>query len=481
MNQRPALRGPKHPARVAAYRAMVRGDYTAAARQAHLHLRAHPDDAEMLRVVGLSASNMQHPQHAIAALQRAAELEPNDAVILASLASVLHHAGEDDTALQTLRRALELDASDPVVCSIGAQIHRAAGDPAAARAVLAPALRAPEPDPSVLVLAADLADASGRTGTIAQLETCLRRDDINAVFREQLHNRLAKLYDREGRTDDAWGQLERQHAAADHPPRATDADAVIRLWDRDACAALPRASRSGAQRVLIVGMPRSGTTLTESILDAHPHAGGIGESPMLTHCSARIHAGERTQAAIDAMAEAYHAAAERLTGGARVIADKMPGNINLLHAAAAVLPACRVVRCRRDPRDVLLSCLFQNFHNRNTFVKDPVVCARQIVATERLDAHWRDVLDLDVLDMEYAQSVSDLGTAARRLVDHAGLGWDDACMRFHERSTSVRTASVEQVRKPIYTSSVGKWTRYEHHLAPAIDVLRDAGLLDAYE
>lgn len=231
--------------------------------------------------------------------------------------------------------------------------------------------------------------------------------------------------------------------------------------------------------VFIVGLPRSGTSLVEQIAASHPRVFGAGElqtfgvlaesvDPTGTGFSAvdwdRTDVADKTAAYLDHLSQ--------LSGGADRVVDKLPFNDMMLGYIAILFPKARVVLCRRDPRDVALSCFFQNFaHDELTWTCDLGDCGFRAREATRLWRHWRDVLPIPVLEMQYETLVANFERESRRLIDFLGLEWDPACLAFHETERTVATASHWQVRQPIYRSSAARWRRYESHLGPLLKEL----------
>ena len=148
----------------------------------------------------------------------------------------------------------------------------------------------------------------------------------------------------------------------------------------------------------------------------------------------------------------------------------MPENTLYLGLLAALFPRARFIHCRRDLRDVALSCWITNF-GQVRWACDQHHIASRALEYVRVMEHWRRVLPAPVLEVDYESIVADLETAARKLIDWCGLDWDPACLDFHNTLRSVRTASVAQVRTPIYRSSIGRWKNYERYLAPMFSEL----------
>ncbi|WP_167547201.1 tetratricopeptide repeat-containing sulfotransferase family protein [Stieleria maiorica] len=234
--------------------------------------------------------------------------------------------------------------------------------------------------------------------------------------------------------------------------------------------------------IFIVGMPRSGTTLTEQILSSHPAIAGAGElnyinqirqeisrlrSPVPDRQAGWSRPPELLQAmnAGDVMhyADRYLDQLERFRSGAQHVTDKMPTNFMHLGLIATLFPGATVIHCRRNPMDVFVSCYCQNLNAPFCDLDQLVVYHRNY---RRMMAHWERVLPIKIHTSDYESLVAQPETQARQMIRHCGLPWDDACLQFHSNDRAVHTPSKWQVRQPMYRSSVEKWRRFEKHLAP---------------
>lgn len=232
--------------------------------------------------------------------------------------------------------------------------------------------------------------------------------------------------------------------------------------------------------VFIVGMPRSGTTLTEQIAASHSQVHGAGELQDIGRIAdALAGEGKRRVAAHQADAELAARLAhghlmrlrQQAKGAVRAI-DKMPDNILCLGMIAQIYPGARVIFCTRDPRDIGLSCYFQNFsEGLHPFAYDLADCGRRTAQTNRVMAHWRRALPLRMHEVNYETLVADLEGESRKLIAFLGLEWEPACLEFHRTERSVTTVSHWQVRQPLYSRSVHRWRHYESHLAPLLQGL----------
>jgi hypothetical protein len=227
--------------------------------------------------------------------------------------------------------------------------------------------------------------------------------------------------------------------------------------------------------VFVIGMPRSGTSLVEQILASHPRVHGAGELRLVRQTfeaipeavghSATI-AGALDQLRPDALkglASRFLNELASLNDKADRVVDKMPENTLYLGLIAAMFPRAKVIHCRRDLRDVALSCWLTDF-GRVRWASDPTHIASRIVEYRRVMDHWRRVDPIPILDVDYESVVADLSSMSKAIIDWAALEWDPACLEFHKTRRPVLTASTAQVRRPIYAGSVGRWKNYERSL-----------------
>jgi len=230
--------------------------------------------------------------------------------------------------------------------------------------------------------------------------------------------------------------------------------------------------------IFVVGMPRSGTTLIEQIMASHPDVMGAGELPALRLSIDHLGAFPASFANLDVEAmvhigERYLSQVMPLAQGRQRVVDKMPANFIYAGLIPAILKGARIVHCRRDPVDTCLSCYTKQFAGEQQFTYDLQELGIFYRGYEDIMAHWRTILPpAQFIEVDYEAVVDDLETQARRLIDFIGLPWNPSCLSFHENTRAVRTASVNQVRQPIYTSSKGRWHQYAEHLTPLLNALK---------
>jgi hypothetical protein len=288
----------------------------------------------------------------------------------------------------------------------------------------------------------------------------------------------AKACDKAGRYADAWQSAQEAHSASrisfDPSLLVRLTDKLIEFWTPERVRQLGDSGVPDATPVFITGMPRSGTTLADQIIHAHPLGAGVGELNLLEVYAAGVEevlhlgkgpAGAASEGRCAETAGAYLRHIRMVAPGADRVSNKALGNIRFLPHLARTFPATRFIHMVRDPRDIAVSCFLGAFNGaRLPWVARPewvVIAWRE---SERLMAHWQAVLATPVLRMRYETLVSEGEVAIRRLVEHAGLGWDPAVMNFHGAQRTVNTLSYDQVNKPLYATSAGRWQNYQPFL-----------------
>jgi tetratricopeptide (TPR) repeat protein len=229
--------------------------------------------------------------------------------------------------------------------------------------------------------------------------------------------------------------------------------------------------------IFVVGMPRSGSTLVEQILASHSGVEGLSELPTITNLARTIPdypAGltNLSPESLVRLGSEYLAATQaRQRTGARHTIDKFPGNA--FHAALVhlILPNARIIDVRRDPRDCCVSLYAQSFAGGQSYSYGLADLGRYYARYVALMDHFDRVLPGRIFRIEYEALVDDFEGETRRLLDFCGLGFEPATLRYFEQGRAVRTASSEQVRQPIYRSSIGRWRRFEPWLEPLLQGL----------
>ncbi|MBU6199913.1 MAG: sulfotransferase [Xanthomonadaceae bacterium] len=480
---------------IATAHALQAGRPDDAARALAGALVSHPDHPEALRLeAGIFSLRGQHAQ-AVAAMRRALAQRPDDALYYNTLGSVLADAGEFDPAIVALRRACELQPNLAAAWyNLGIVMIRCvryteatmalrravALDPrhAAARAQLADALKVGGQSDAAAaeyrqVIAQQpcagmawwgLANIKTLPLTVADvqaLQTALRDPRAGDDDRIAMGFALGKAMDDQGRHAESLAALAQANAIARRRRRwdAAGFDAQLAAL-RDAFASVSGADDTalGGEAIFVVGMPRSGTTLAEQILASHAQVEGAGELPDLTltlneeslrrGVAYPQWAGALAPADWSRLGRRYLERTVHWRERKPRFVDKLPNNWIQIGAIRAMLPAARIVVCRRDRLETCFSCYRQHFAG-NDWTRDFADLAAHWRAFDRTTRDWAMRYPQRVCFHDYEALVADPETRIRALLDFCGLPFEEACLRFHETSREVRSPSAAQVRQPL--------------------------------
>lgn len=313
---------------------------------------------------------------------------------------------------------------------------------------------------------------------------------------------LSDLYEKQKDADNAWPYLELGNRLTDkqlgYSPEGftKKVDTFKQVFTREFFAGQEPIGNSWPTPIFVVGMPRSGTTLTEQILCSHKDIFGAGELDLMGRlnqlmpkvlkdnrpfpvCIDKFTPHLRTEAARFYLKGLQHYDTEH-----DYVVDKMPHNFMQLGLIHLIFPQAKIIHIQRDPRDTALSNFQQNFkakHGGMGFAFDLEKIALQINDYHRIMQHWREVLPAPVFEIKYEDLVVDQDTWSHKLLEFVGVDWDEQVMDFHKTERAVRTASVTQVRQPIYQTSKQKWRRYEKYLQPLLDNLDPTYMPEEYK
>jgi len=449
--------------------------------------------------LGLAQCHMTqgHEEDAERAFQRATNLEPERPHTRLVYARFLVSVGRSAEAEAQLQEVLQAaPQSRPARLGLGRVLERK-GDHAAAIALLEPLMTPDLKDVDALTAwARSCARVSRAEEALKRLEPHTKRL-LTPTEAQLLHHTIGDLYK-------ALGRWEQTFAAHQTGNRHRERDVTLQGFVQEVARAsdllakpVQRTSALGSGMIFIVGMPRSGTSLIEQILSRHPAVTAGGELPSLNRTlrpegtppvgaewAERVATAPPSQ--WDALGRAYLAdaasmasmRAEDLSAQVR-LTDKQPTNFVFLGAIARILPGARIIHCARDPLDTCLSCFFQNFGPGHAWSTELSWTAEMFRVYRAQMAWWTTQASIEVIDVQYETLVSDLEREVHRLLDALDLPFHPDCLTFHESTRDARTASVDQVRQPIYPSSVGRAERYRPWLGPLIDGLDDLDSLPA--
>lgn len=427
---------------------------------------ADPEARERLAAVLLAQDQREA---AAAAFRAAAALATDPARAQRNAAYALRAEERHEEAVAALRAALALDPADAAAQSQLGQLLAEAGDAAGAEAAFRAALAE---DPRAVGRFYDLVRTRRLTEAdrplLDRMRQAAARDDLHPLNRVRLGLAIGKALDDLGEAEAGLAAVLEANRLKGRL-RPLDRTALLRrtAWalrhlTAERLAAAAETGCRDATPILILGMPRSGTTLVESILASHASI-GAGEELQFWNRRGRALVARDALPAPEEMreiADAYLAELRRLSGRPHVT-DKKPDNFAWAGLIHLVFPRARIVHCRRDPRDTCVSILRTFFAPRPDFSTEPGDLAFYWRQYARVMAHWRAVLPPDrFLDLDYERLVTAPEPEIRRLLAFCGLGWDAACLRPERNRRRVSSASLWQVRRPIGDASVGQWRRH---------------------
>jgi tetratricopeptide (TPR) repeat protein len=420
-------------------------------------LKVEPENPQSWITVASVATRLLRQEQALEAYEKAAELKPDEVRIRLSIGHVQ----------KTLGRRSDSEASYKAVLALNPTIGEAYWS------------------------LADLKNYAFSDAEVAAMQQLLTNDKRERANEAQLHFALGKAFEQRRRYPEAFA-----HYAQGNALRRLDAPFDIEGFERRTAriqAFFDKAffaQRIGAgdpdpAPIFIVGLPRSGSTLVEQILASHSRVEGTMELPNIITLTHQFDdmvesrdgypetVGTAPPALLSALGGRYIEETAPLRSGREHFTDKLPNNFSHVGLIHAILPHATIIDARRHPLDSCFSTFKQHFAQGQTFSYDLQDLGRYYRCYLSLMDQWDAVLPGKVLHVHYEQLVAEPEVQIRRLLEHCALDFEPACLNFHETRRSVRTASAEQVRQPLYTSGVGHWRHFEKELEPLREALGD--------
>ena len=412
-------------------------------------------------------------------LNVAMSIDRNDINVHKGLAIVYTRMGEIKPAIDQYKIALTI-RYDAWILSELARLYLLAGNLDQALMFFKKAFSSKPSDPGNFHGMLQLDRSLITDEMIGDVKKILAKGDISIKDKSSFHFALGKLFDRDADYDQAFANFSAANTAKGLKYKTIDheqfIDRIINIFSANFFDDNNTGSASESP-VFIVGMPRSGTTLVEQIISSHPQVAGAGELSLIENMLAaipkRLASNElypeclsgNNQVLIDELAAIYEASTrEFMQQGQLRVTDKMPVNFMHLGLIALLFPKAKIIHCQRHPLDVCLSCYFTNLTNKHDYAGDLKNLAHYYQQYERIMAHWKSVLPVAIHEIAYEDLVEQQESESRALINFVDLEWDDQCLSFYQTKRNVNTASVIQVRKPVYQSSVERWRRYDKYL-----------------
>lgn len=448
-------------------------------------------------VLALAHAHLTHgdPSRAIPLYEKAVRVRPGAAEVWSGLGTCRRIIGDAAGAKVAFENALKFQPDLPAAIVGLSKVFEEQGEPDRALAMIEPQVKAGRTAPELMLAYAAHLERKGRaTDGILLLQKAMEVPGGPVFGRSLLLNTLGSLLEKTGEYEKAW---EAYRGANEIVPRTFNPATHVGLTDRLVSTyseayfqdASHQTGRTSELPLLIVGMPRSGTSLLEQILSCHSRIHAAGELSDLSRLA--MGAARRLKSAfefpecvrhlnrsdLDQLAGDYHDRLNELaaSSGKQVmrVTDKMPQNYLFLGLFASMFPRGRIIHSMRHPLDTCLSCYTTSLSANYNYTNDLGDLAVVYKQYRRLMSHWHATLPVSICDISYEDLVAHKEVQSRHLVEAAGLPWDDACLSHHESRRVVRTASMEQAKKPVYSTSVARWKRFEKQLAPLAEALAD--------
>lgn len=472
------------------YQAMGRYDEALATFDRALTIR--PDLVEALLGKASILIEFARRPEAIVCLRRILQIQPDSIAAHISLASILVTYGKPDEALGHCEKALQIQPGNIDAIAVAARIEQHAGQIEKAYLRLKPLMDAGVDQASIAIAFGEVCSSlnCSEEAISPQEKLLAEQHALPFVAQCSLHFGLGKLYAKTADYEKAFASYRDGNAlrasVANWNPEDNRMliDSIIHVFSKEFFETAPRATLRSQKPVFVLGMPRSGTSLVEQVLASHPAVFGAGELPEIWLMAQNLPVRSKidpgfphnvaalSPGALDMMAKSYLSHLDELSADAQRVVDKMPGNFRFIGLIELLFPDARIIHCIRDPIDTCLSCYFQDFSGTQPYSCDLEHLGLYYRNYQRLMAHWKATLGVPVLDVSYEEMVSDQEAVSRRMIEFCGLDWDDSCLQFHRARRFIATASYDQVRRPIYSSSVRRWEKYKKYLRPLIDVLQ---------
>ncbi|WP_052408705.1 tetratricopeptide repeat-containing sulfotransferase family protein [Paraburkholderia acidipaludis] len=469
--------------------------FAAAVRSAREGLAQQPDFAMLHYHLALALQFEGNLPDAAAHYRKAIQLDPGNSEAHNNLGTVLNDLGDSQAALRHLRQALELAPDVPAIHNNLAKALVSAGEVESAELHFRRAIAADPENFSYYRLLAEAKRLSiGDPCVVSMSERIKNIDSLTPANQMHLHFALGQALADNGNHEPSFEHIQKANAlyrASIQYDEALTLDLLRRIPDvitREILEARRGTGHPSCSPIFIVGMPRSGSTLVEQILSSHPKVFALGERPDFERALlARTNAGGRidvdairamtamplTPIAHDYLRRVDLAVELAATGNKdyQRTTDKYLFNFVYLGMIHLAFPSARLIHIQRDPVDTCLS-IYSKLFADVPFAYDPGELGRYYRAYAGLMAHWRRILpEGALLEIQYEDLVNDFEHTVRRMLDHCGLDWDERCMLFHETRRPVMTMSAQQVRRPLFRSSLQRWRPPQPVLQPLLDGL----------
>ena len=489
--------------------------------------KKHPNEATPNFVMALMLADKEEKQQALPYAKAAAKLAPGNAMHKLFLGKLYVDLGLVEFAAEHLHQAFAIDKTQFQAPLTMAYYYSESGQGSRAMPYFDLALQA-APPANIPMITWNRANCLANMGRAKEAEVdylklmegsrfripalkslaVLKKCDINSDYAQQIRKELersemivevrsslilclGRLYENGGDFDNAFLHYDQSRALLRAKPYVNELinlyEDVSRVLTREVFERFRNYGHESDRPVFVVGMPRSGTTMTEQIIAAHSQAEGVGELIRIAAMAKNFSKNGSMQNVLNLMAEVgperwkdaprqYLNLLDTLVPGAQRAVDKMPHNFRWLGFIRLCFPNAKIIHCARHPLDCFVSAYQNEMSAAHDYSYEQVRYGEYYISYLRLMEHWKKTMPDNIYESRYEELTANPETEVRKMLGFLGLPWEEACLSFHERSGTVKTFSRMQVRNPINTGSIARWRKYEKHLAPLVAVLEQAGI-----
>lgn len=445
-------------------------------------LKIVPGNADIQMFLGVALATMGFREEALDLYNAAFKSKPDSKEIMSSLANVYRLTGAFDKAMRFYDKLLSIDKFDAFAIAGKAQIYESQDQGDKAFELVKNAI-----DNNLRHV--DLTEIYVRLckqrklydEAIVSLRQGLTYPNLSTIQHVGLLMDLGSIYEAKKKYEEAYRFYEESNRVYNldfDSARETDiAESIISTFSRDNMLKFPRSTNNSMRPIFIIGMPRSGTSLVEQIISCHPQVYGAGELDALRKLVMILprhfktpkvrfphYMDQMTTELLDELAGKHLEYLEGLNREAGMTTDKMPQNYYYLGLIEMLFPKARIIHCVRHPLDTCFSCFATAFNPSHKWATRWSDIGLEYRLYRKLMSHWDKVLSIPVKHIVYEELVNNQEVKSRELIDFCGLPWDDACLNFHKSERVVQTASIDQVRKPIYKSSVLRHQNFDPYI-----------------
>lgn len=464
--------------------------------QYHLSCEVAPNYPKSFSTYSLYLQNnhrYDEAQECISRLAELAKLSSNNLDIYDQLGHNYLNMGNTDAAIDQFCKALKF-SPERLPSLIGLeQSYQESGQLELATAACETIIKINPNEPIGYLLKSKISKSKQEDKLSDNLLSLLKRPDIDNETLINMHFALGKVFDDQRDYKLAFdhyftgNSLKNKLLHYDREFEETSFSKLIEIFNKDFCNQIQESGSKNNFPILVVGMPRSGTTLTEQILSSHPSILGAGELTFWRNISKTISQRINNNSPypeclksiqpklVENIAKMYEETLKKISGPnhneIKHVVDKMPHNFINIGLISLFFPNLKIIHTKRDPIDTCLSIYFQNFEAKHDYAYNLNNLVHHYKQYQRMMKHWHSVLPGRIFDIEYSNTIADPEYWSRELISFIGLEWDDACLTPHKLERSVKTASHWQVRQPIYKTSVDRWKNYEAYIQPLINGL----------